>query len=379
MEDRSEKGRVDVAIRILHVVGRMDRGGTEALLMNLMRTVDRTEFQYDFVEQTQDVCDYDEEIRDLGGVIYRCPHISPGNLGEYRKWWREFFQAHPEYPIVHGHSRGSGPVYLAEARKAGRITIAHCHNNSHGRGLQGMIRYVWQLPLRYAADYNFACSFDSGVSQFGKHGSFQVMKNGIQTERYRWNPQTRERVRREWNLNNTFIVGNVARFVEQKNHEFLIRVFDQIHRRRPEAKLLLVGQGPLEEAVRRQVRELGLSECVIFAGVRADVGDLMQAMDVFVLPSRFEGLGMVNVEAQTAGLPCFASDRVVPPEVALTELMHFIPLEKSPEEWAKTILSQAIPVQARKDQSGAIREAGFDIRTTGEELHDFYRRILKHG
>ena len=368
---------MDTPIKILHVVGRMDRGGTEALLMNLLRTVDRTKFQYDFVEQTEDVCDYDEEILSLGSTIYRCSHISPANLRQYSLWWRNFFREHPEYRIVHGHSRGSGPIYLSEARKAGRITIAHCHNNSHGKGLSGVVRYLWQLPLRHAADYNFACSYDSGVSQFGKKGVFRVINNGIQTENYSWNPGTRARVRGEFGLEDAFLVGNVARFVQQKNHEFLIRVFAEIKKQRPDAMLMLIGQGHLEPDVRKQVSDLGLTDSVIFTGMRTDVPDLMQAMDVFVLTSHFEGLGIVNIEAQAAGLPCFASAKVIAPEVKLTELMHFIPLEQSPAQWAEYILSHTITPDQRRDQSQAIIEAGFDIRTTAEQLNNFYLDVLK--
>lgn len=369
---------MDTPIKILHVVGRMDRGGTEALLMSLLRTIDRTKFQYDFVEQTEDVCDYDEEILALGSTIYRVPHISPRNLAQYRAWWRAFFKAHPEYRIVHGHSRGSGPIYLDEARKAGRITIAHCHNNSHGKGLPGLIRYLWQLPLRHAADYNFACSHDSGVSQFGRKGRFQVIKNGIQTEKFLWNPQIRQEKRRELSVEQAFVVGNVARFVEQKNHEFLISVFAEIKKIRSDAKLVLVGQGPLEPEIRRQIASLDLQDDVIFTGIRSDVHELMQAMDVFVLTSHFEGLGIVNIEAQAAGLPCFVSDKVVPPEVKLTDLLHFIPLEKSPAYWAEYILSHAMPVEQRRDQSSAIIDAGFDICTTAQQLNNFYLEVLKN-
>lgn len=365
-------------IKILHVVGRMDRGGTEALLMNLLRTIDRTKFQYDFVEQTDDVCDYDEEILALGSKIYRVPHISLRNLSGYRAWWRTFYQQHPEYRIIHGHSRGSGPVYLSEARKAGRITIAHCHNNSHGKGIRGLIRYLWQLPLRRAADYNFACSFDSGISQFGKNGTFQVIKNGIQTEKYAWSLEKREELRKTLGVENAFVVGNVARFVEQKNHTFLVSVFAEIKKQRPDAKLVLIGQGYLEKNVREQLAALNLTEDALFLGLRSDVPDLLQAMDVFVLPSLFEGLGIVNIEAQTAGLPCFASAKVVAPEVKLTELMHFISLEESPAYWAEYILSHTVPVEQRRDQSQAIIDAGFDIRTTAEQLNKFYVDVLNH-
>lgn len=369
---------MDEPIKILHVVGRMDRGGTEALLMNLLRTIDRTKFQYDFVEQTEDVCDYDAEILSLGCKIYRCPRISVTNLAQYRAWWRKFYQEHPEYRIIHGHSRGSGPIYLSEARKAGRITIAHCHNNSHGKGIRGLIRYIWQLPLRHAADYNFACSYDSGISQFGKKGAFQVIKNGIQSEKYAWNPQKREEVRRELGVEKNFLVGNVARFVEQKNHLFLVSVFAEIKKVRSDAKLMLIGQGPLEEKIREKIAEYGLQQDVIFTGVRSDVPDLLQAMDVFVLTSHFEGLGIVNIEAQAAGLPCFASAKVIAPEVKLTDLMHFIPLEESTAYWAEYILAHTIPAEKRCDQSQAIIDAGFDIRTTAEQLNKFYLDVLKN-
>lgn len=363
-------------IKVLHVVGRMDRGGTEALLISLLHTVDRERFQFDFVEQTQDTCDYDEEILSLGSKIYRAPHISPNSLISYRKWWQEFYKNHPEYQIVHGHSRGSAPIYIDEAKKAGRITILHCHNNSHGKGIKGGIRYIWQLPLRKMADYNFACSYDSGISQFGKNGQFEVVKNGICTDKYIWNPDIRNKVRNSFQLNGRFVVGNVARFEVQKNHTFLIKIFCEILKMNPHACLMLVGQGTLEHNIRKLVSSLGIEDKVVFTGVRSDVNELLQAMDVFVLPSFFEGLGIVNIEAQAAGLPCFVSDKVVPPEVDLTKLMHHISLECSPEEWAKQILNGSIEIKDRRDTSREIIEAGFDIKSTLDWLCRFYERIL---
>lgn len=365
-------------IKILHVVGRMDRGGTEALLMNLLRTIDREKFQYDFVEQTEDRCHHDDEIERLGSKIYRVPHISIIKLREYRKWWRDFFQEHPEYHIVHGHSRGSAPIYLDEAKKAGRITIAHCHNNSHGKGIRGLARFIWQLPLRRIADHNFACSYDSGISQYGRHGKFKLVKNGIQIERYLWNETYRNKHRRALNVEQNFVVGNVSRFEPQKNHVYLIRIFAEIKKRQENAKLLLVGAGTLEADLRRLISSFNLEKDVIFTGVRADVNELLQAMDAFVFPSHFEGLPLALVEAQTASLPCFGSEKAITSEVKLTDLMHYIPLEQSPAYWAEYILSHTIPVQQRCDQSQAIIDAGFDIRTTAEQLNNFYMDVLKH-
>ena len=368
-------------IYILHVVGMMDFGGTEALLMNLLQTINHNEFQFDFVEQVQEECAHDEKIISLGSRIYRCPHIGLKSLWSYRKWWRAFFADHPEYLIVHGHSRGSGPIYMEEARRAGRIVIAHCHSNSHGKGIKGVIRYIWQLPLRFLGDYNFACSYDAGVSQYGKHAKFTVIRNGIPVSKFGWNPEERQRVRKSLGFTaHDLVVGNVARFEQPKNHLFLVKLFYELHLMEPRVKLLLIGTGTLELDIRNFVHHLGLEDSVLFAGNHADVYRYYQAMDLFVLPSLFEGLGIVNIEAQASGLPCFASDKVVAPECKVTDLMHFIPLENSPEQWAHTILETVTPDFRREDHSAEIRSAGFDIESTAEYLCDFYRKALReHG
>lgn len=367
---------MDETIRVLHVVGQMNRGGTETLLMALLRITDGTRFRYDFVEQTTAACDYDEEILALGSKIYRCPTIGPKNLHTYRKWWKNFFENHPEYRIVHGHSRGSAPIYLDEANKAGRITVAHCHNNSFGLGLKGVIRKIWQQSLKHIADYNFACSYESGISQFGKNGEFAVLRNGIDAPCFAWNREARNRVRKEFGLGDSFVVGNVARFELQKNHKFLIEVFYEIQKMQADSKLLLVGRGTLENEIRQQAEHMGIADKVIFAGLRSDVNELMQAMDAFVLPSHFEGLGIVNIEAQAAGLPCFVSADVVPPEAKVTELFHYIPLDKGAKIWADEILSNRITASMRRNTTNDIIRAGFDIRSTAAELEKFYLEAL---
>ena len=365
-------------IRVLHVVGQMNYGGTEAFLMNLLRVIDREKYQFDFVEQTNEVCAHDKEIISLGSKIYRCPHIGLISLGKYRNWWSDFYKDHPEYKIIHGHSRGSAPIYLKEAEKAGRIAIAHCHNNSCGKGIKGIARYIWQLPLRHLGDYHFACSYDSGISQYGKNAQFEVIKNGIITEKFRWNPEIREKIRERCGFcNDDFVIGNVARFELQKNHRFLVKVFKAIHDRDERTKLMLIGTGTYEQEIRETVARLGIGDSVLFVGNRNDVYDYYQAMDAFLLPSLFEGLGIVNIEAQASGLTCFASDRVVASECKVTNLMHFIPLEHSPEEWAEEILSTISEQRPRTDYSEEIRNAGFDICDTAERLCGFYRKVLR--
>ena len=362
-------------INVLHVVGRMDRGGTEALIMSLLRKVDRTKFQYDIVEQTEDICSHDQEIQALGSVIYRCPAISLLGLGAYRKWWRRFLTEHDEYQIVHGHSRGSAPIYLREARRAGRITIAHCHSNSFGKGLKGVIRKVWQTPLRNMADINLACSHDSGISQYGRSNPFIVINNGIEPEKFAFNKVKRMEMRSKLSLDGRLVVGNVARFVEPKNHTFLLEIFRELLKMEPQAVLLLIGSGPLEEKIRLKAKEMHIADSVIFSGEHSNIADYYQAMDVFVLPSLFEGLGIVNIEAQCAGLPCFVSDNVAP-EAKITNLLQYIPLSETPEKWAAEIMKARKVHGERRSHIKEVQDNGFDINMTAQQLEAIYIKEL---
>lgn len=366
------------SIRVLHVVGQMNRGGTETLLMNLLRVEDRSRYQFDFVEQTQNECDYDSEITALGSTIYRCPHISPLNLYTYRMWWRRFFREHPEYRIIHGHSRGSAPIYLSEAKKAGRIAILHCHSNSYGKGISGIIRFLWQIPLYSIADYNLACSHEAGVSQFGQKSDFTVIKNGILSDQFTWSPEMRREIQKEFNIEDAFIIGNVSRFEIPKNHLFLVDIFAEIKKRIPNAKLLLVGRGSMESVIRQRIREKNLVDDVIFTGLRSDVNRLYQAMDVFVFPSLYEGTPLALVEAQTSGLPCFVSNTVAQ-EVKVSNLLNFISLNQPPTFWAERIAETANAMPERRDRREEIVRAGFDIRSTAEFLNQFYRDVLDHA
>ena len=363
-------------VKVLHVVGRMDRGGAETLLMNMLHTLDRCRFQFEFVEHTQKHCDYDDEIEALGGQIYRCPPVCIKSLFRYRFWWRTFFKEHPEYTIVHGHSCGFASIYLQEAARAGRVTIIHAHSNSYEKGLKGLIRYIWQFPLHWAANYYFACSQSAGILQFGRRRKFEVIKNGIRSELFSWNPERRVRIRKELGLSDSLVIGNVARFETPKNHPFLLKIFREIKMLYPNSTLLLVGSGSKEPEIRAQAAEYGILDDIIFTGVRNDVFDLYQAIDVVAFPSLYEGLPLALVEAQTAGLPCFVSD-TVSPETAITDLVHFLPLSLPPKQWAKEILRGIIPEGERRDHRDDIIRAGYDIRDTADKLCAFYTDVMQ--
>lgn len=364
-------------IRVLQVVTNMDRGGLETMLMNYYRHVDRERVQFDFLTHRADQAAYDDEIKALGGRIYRLPRLIPWSRS-YRKELNRFFMQHPEYQIVHVHQDCLSSVILQVAEKCGvPVRIAHSHNANQDKNLKYPIKlfYMRSIP-RYATDL-MACSQKAGMWMF-RGAPFTVLHNAIDAVAYSFDERKREDVRRCLKIpEEALVLGHVGRFMPQKNHEFLLDIFAAAAKKEANARLLLVGDGELRSKIEAKAQRLGLSDRVIFTGIRADVPDLMQAMDVFVLPSHFEGLGIVNIEAQAAGLPCFVSAKVVPPEAKVTDLLHYISLDASAKEWATQILDNSIPIGKRRNTTKEIIEAGFDIHTTTEELECFYRTAAK--
>lgn len=358
---------MDQPIRILQIVSYMQRRGLETLLMNCMRRMDRSVVQFDFIVHRQFRADYDDEIEALGGRIYRLPRLNPFDP-RYKKALRDFFRDHPEYRIVHCHLDCMSALPLAAAKEAGvPVRIAHAHSSSQDRDLKYLLKRHYMKKIPAAATHFFACSDEAGRWMFPGQ-SVRLIRNGIDTAAFAFDPETRTAMRRELELGDALTLGHVGRLIGVKNHGFLLEVFAALHALRPDAQLLLVGNGPLEEKLKQQTRQLGLQDHVRFLGVRADVADVMQAMDVFVLPSLYEGLSLTSVEAQAAGLPCIFADTVTT-ECQMTEQVRFLPLNDR-ERWAREILSCAgLPRSA--DCSGIV-DAGYDITTTANELQQFY-------
>lgn len=363
-------------IRVLHVIGSMNRGGAETMIMNLYRHIDRSKVQFDFVENSSESAAFDEEILSLGGQIFRCPHYNGKNHFTYVKWWNDFFKAHPKkYSIVHGHLGSTAAIYLSIAKKYGAYAIAHSHNTNAEKSLQQWIFNVYSYPTRYIADEFFICSKEAGIDRFGKKiienpNKCIMINNAVNVSNYVYNPETREKTRQRLCLNSMIVIGHVGRFNPQKNHPFLLEIFAALLQTEPNAVLLLVGGGEDMPKIQARARALGIADHVRFLGVRSDVADLMQAMDVFVFPSLYEGLPVTMVEAQAAGLPCVISDKV-PPECILTEgLVEIEPLSAAPEAWAQTILARR--GTPRTDRHAEIAAHGFDITTEAGKLQEFY-------
>ena len=364
-------------IRVLHVLGGLDRGGAEAMVMNLYRTIDRTQVQFDFIIHTEKKQAYYDEIIALGGKIYHFPAFNGLNYFKMMNLWKLFFKDHPEYKILHSHVRSYASLYLPIAKNAGLKTIIHSHNTSSGKGLKAVVKFCLQRGLRKNVDYYFACSDVAGKWLFGekitKQSNYQVLNNAIDVEKYAYSEMSRKKIRDEFNLKNELVVGHVGRFHPQKNHSFLVDIFAEIHKKRPDSVLMLVGTGDLMDSVKEKVTELKLDDSVIFTGSRDDVNELLSAFDVFVFPSLFEGLPVTLVEVQAAGLPCFSSDSVTK-EVDFDRKINYISLDNDAVYWADEIINSK---PERLDHSEAIRKAGYDIQYTVKKLTSFYLKLAE--
>lgn len=359
-------------VRILCVFHQLNRGGAESMCMNLYRRMDRSKIQFDFVKHGPKTGAFEEEIRSLGGRIYEAPEYSPAGHFAYCRWWEKHLEAHPEHQIIHGHYFTISAVYFKAAHKLGRVTVGHSHSTAPVR-----MRWQARVKLQFCkraekhADYCLACSQAAGQWLF-PHREFTVLSNAIDTERFSYRPEVADEVRREYGLGRGLVVGTVGRIEAVKNPSGTAEIFRALCRKDSNARLLWVGDGLLREEAEALLAQAGLSDRVVFTGVRADVDRLMQAMDVFLLPSLFEGLPVVLVEAQAAGLPCLCSEGVSR-EADMTGRCEFLPLDQ-PELWAERIL--AAP-RNRPDTREAIRRAGYEIGATAKWLEQFYLKCLE--
>lgn len=353
--------------RVLHVIGSLANGGIESFLLNIYRQIDRKETQFDFLVGTRDGwCDaYEKEITEKGGKVIYIPSGIKGFYSFYN-----YLKKHPEYKIVHSHRGGMSAFFLTVAKMAGVPNrISHSHNAGEtGRVKQLFIKVVRPL-LCHVTTKRFSCGEEAGKYLYGKK-SFIVIKNGIDLERYCYNPAWRQEKRSELGLTSSNIVfGHVGRFEFQKNHHFLIDIFNEITHMNDEARLLLIGGGSLKPEIEKKVSDLGLTEKVLFLEQRLDVNELLSAIDVVLFPSHYEGFSLAMVEMQASGLPILSSDSV-PHEINLTKQVYFKKIEESALEWAKEAI-QLVNVE-RKNYNKEIEAAGLDIKKSSRELLEIY-------
>lgn len=355
-------------IRVLQVVTDMGRGGLETMIMNYYRRMDRTRIQFDFLVHRIARADYDDEIESLGGRIYRLPRLNPVSPA-YHKALKRFFAEHPEYTIVHSHLDCMSALPLGAAKQAGvPVRIAHAHSSSQDKDWKYLLKLYYKTRIRSCATGLFACSEAAGEWMFGTT-DFTVLPNAIDAGAYTFDPEKRAALRQQLGVEDCLVIGHVGRFSPVKNQSFLLDVLAEAKNSQEKVKLLLVGGGGLLEDVRSRAEQLGVSDSVLFLGIRGDICDLLQAMDVFVMPSLYEGLPVTIVEAQAAGLPCLISDRV-PIECKKTDLVSQLSLAEPPGKWAEAALAAA--ETPRRNTLAQIQNAGFDSACEARKLMEYY-------
>ena len=356
-------------IRILHIVTYMGRGGLETMIMNYYRHIDRNKVQFDFLVHREFEADYDQEIQSLGGKIYRISRLVPWS-SSYKKELKLFFQKHPEYKIVHVHQDCLSSVALKCAKDCGiPVRIAHSHSSSAVKNLRYPIKVHYMKKISKYATKLFACGKQAGDWMFCGN-DYEIIRNAIDTTKYQYSQRVEAEVRAELGLSDELVVGHVGNFTPAKNHLFLLEIFVEILKLNQKAKLLLVGGGDARNSIEEKAHELGVYEHVIFTGVRTDVNRVMQAINVFVFPSIYEGLPVTMVEAQAVGLPCIISDCVSDECIVTNGLVNSKRLVDTPKQWAEYILQYAN--KTKENHIHEIEDAGYDISVAAKQLENFY-------
>ena len=365
-------------IRVLHMIGSLNIGGSQAMIVNFYKSIDRTQVQFDFIIDRPSETYFKETVEALGAKVFEMPTFTGYNFLQIKKAWNSFFKDHPEYKILHSHVRSYASLYIPIAKKHGLKTIIHSHSTSNGSGLSSVVKRIMQSSLKRKADYLFACSEESGRWLFGNKAltksNYKMIPNAVDTNKFAFNTDTRAQMRKTLGIeDDTVVYGHVGRLHPSKNHTFLLDVFKDVLAKKPNALLLLVGDGELRSEIEAKINALNIQRSVIMLGARSDVAELLQAMDVFVFPSRWEGLPVTVVEAQAAGLPCFISDTITK-DVNTSSLVKYLPIDNGVETWSNELTAADI---TRKDVISDIKAAGFDIEETTKQLSEFYKNIYE--
>ena len=359
-------------IRILNIVPNMRAAGIETFIMNVYRNIDRNKVQFDFLVHNQKEEFYDKEINNLGGRIYRLTYKDDKNIFKYIKDLNNFFKEHKEYKIVHGHMQSMMPLYLCIAKKNKvPVRIAHSHNGSYEKTIKGYILHVFSRFSKYFSTCNWACSKVAGKYLFGKK-KFEIVYNGIDTNKFQFNPKIRKNKRNELNIKESeFVIGHIGRFELQKNHKFIIKLLNELYKDNKNIKLLLIGIGKYKNDMEKKVKELNLEKNIVFLGTRNDVDELYQAMDCFILPSLYEGLPLVGVEAQINNLYCLFSNTITK-ELKISEKSYYLNINNL-NEW-KNKISEIQLLDRQKLYEINVKK--FDITEISKKIQE---RYIKYG
>lgn len=361
--------------RVLQVVTIMNRGGIETMIMNHYRAIDRTKIQFDFLVHRQERGDYDDEIVQLGGRIYRAFPIRPWKYIQYFKWLNIFFKDNNSYIAIHSHiQENSGLVFKIASKYNLNNLIANSHIATLGVDYKYLFRQYGRILTNKYSTTKLACGVKAGKFLYGNKTEFIILKNAIKSEEFSFDLKKREYIRKQLGINENFVIGNISRFCTQKNHSFIIDIFEEIYKINSSAKLLLIGDGPLKADIIEKVKNKSIYENIIFMGIRSDIPDLLQAIDVILFPSLFEGLPVSIIESQAAGLPCVLSD-TIDPDVKITPNVDFVSLKAPTSNWCDSVISKQS--FKRTSTQEYIISSGYDLSTSINKLTQIYFQALK--
>lgn len=373
------KNNTSNTIRVLHYIGSLNTGGSQTMIMEIYRKIDKSLVQFDFVVDRKEELLYSDEIKKLGGKVYIFDEYYKGiNHHKYIKQWKDFFKQHKEYKIIHCHVRSVGKIVLKTAKMNGLETIIHSHSTSNGKGIKAIAKRFFQFNICKYSDYFFACSRQSAEWLYGKKKSQSnkcyIINNSIDSSKYKYNPIIRKKLRNELKVENKIVIGQVGRLVYIKNHDFSLKVLMECLKINPNFCLMIVGDGELKSNLLEKINNMGLEKNVLMLGNKTNVNELMQAMDIFIMPSLFEGLPLSLIEAQAASLPCVISNNVID-GILIPDLVKKIELEKSEKKWADLINKEYS--KKRKNTSEVIKKNNFDSEINSKWLCNFYQEIYK--
>lgn len=343
-------------VRILHIVGAMYPGGYENFIMNLYENIDREKLQFDIAVHARKENDYVEKIEEMGGRVYVLDRLTKHPIRSLRSLYR--IVKNNRYPVVIRHTPNAmiAPE-LYVSKKAGAYTICHSHNETDPK----KALHEWgKKRLKKCVSERVACSLKAGEWMFGED-DFTVIHNAIDTRRFSYSPQKAQKVIEEFHLEGKHIYGHIANFIASKNHLYLLEVFKEITQLDEQAVLLCLGEGDLRPEIEAKIKELHLEDKVILTGIRKDPENFMSAFEVLLFPSKFEGLPLTLIEAQSAGLRCLISDTVTKDVIVTKNLVEQKSITLSPKEWAERAV---VLCQEKKDRSlqfDSIAAAGYDI------------------
>lgn len=363
-------------IRVAHIIGKLTAGGVEAVVYNYYKNIDHNRFQFDFFYDKDSPFTPPKELVELGANFY--PITSYKNIFSYIGSLVRLFKKN-KYLIVHSNMNTLSPFSLFAAKFSGvPVRIIHNHSTAgKGEFKKNCLKYVLRpfakcFATKYCACGNYAAKWLFGEKTYNS-GKVKVFKNAIDLSKFKFNEDTRSKIRHELNIENKLVVGHIGRFCKQKNHEFLIKIFEKIRDIKQNSVLVLVGVGELEEEIKNLVHQKKLDDCVKFLGKRNDCNELYQSMDVFVLPSNYEGLGVVGIEAQSVGIPCLFSENI-PLETKISPNVKYLSLEESPEKWGKEAIELSKLGIAKGNTYAA--DNCYDIKKEAGKLVEFYDKCL---